>query len=438
MKEMLSKLVSNLGLNELVPGRYLGLFRMFAFGLIAFEVIQFGQRGYMTSFLVESRVRFPYEFLPISIQMGSAGLNFLLGIVIGSAVLCSLGLFYRHARWAFIISFFILFFQDKMLWNNHWYLFLLIGIGCLFMDLGKTFSLDSILKPKSRSDFVPRWYYQVLALQVGQAYFFGGIAKLNHDWLVLHQPIQSFLAQRTDYFLLGSLFAQPWASAFFSVGGVLFDLSIVFLLWNKRLLNVGLGLSIIFNLTNAIIFDIGMFPYFMIVANLLFLGLGLKTSLTSSSPFLAPRRWETTLLVAFLGFQFLFPFRQFLYKGNPSWVGICERFSWRMMIQTKDVESFKFYAVDTRNGNRQEIDLSTFLFPQQMIALVVFPDMVAPAAKQMKTYFAKTGLKSFEVHAELKASMNGRPFQHMIDQEVALSNYKYQPFLPPSYVIPLE
>ena len=424
--------------SEPVNGKYLGWFRTIAFGLMALEVIQFSQRGYLQSFLVETKVRFPYEMIPVSVDFTQAGLNMLLGMIIFSAILCSIGLFYKYARWVFFLSFTFFFFQDKMLWNNHWYLFLLIGISSLVLDLNRVFSLDAVLAPKTKTENVPRWYYGLLAFQIGHVYFFGGIAKINHDWLVLHQPIGSFLEQRVNYFVLGNLFSQPWASTFFAWGGMFFDLGITFLLINRKTIKLGLFLSLFFNIFNSMVFDIGMFPYFMIVSNLLFLGLvqplenhGIGSTLAISKPI-------KLILVLFVSFQILFPLRQFLFNGNPSWIGICERFSWRMMIQTKDVETFKFYAVDTRNGNRQEIDPSSFLFPQQMVALVVFPEMVPPVAKQMKAYFGKKGLKAFEVHAEVKASMNGRHFQPMIDQEVALSNYEYQPISPPSYVIPLE
>ena len=425
-------------MKDRVSGKYLGWFRIGSFALIAYEIIQFSQRGYLKSFLVDSRVRFPYELVPVSVELTIAELNMVLGIIILSAAMCSIGLLYRYAKWSFLISFSFLFFQDKMLWNNHWYLFLLVAITAVIIDLSHNYSVDSFLNPKLKQEYVPRWQYQLLALQLGQAYFFGGIAKINFDWLVLHQPISIFLEQRTDYMLIGSLFSKPWAGALFAWSGMLFDLTITFLLLNRITFRIGLVLSLIFNLFNSIVFDIGMFPYFMMFGNVLFFGAIQQTDDRKKSVSIRTQQIKVAFLALFFAFQALFPLRQFFFNGNPSWIGITERFSWRMMIQTKDVETFKFYAVDNRNGNRQEIDPSSFLFPQQMIALVVFPDMLPPVAKHMKSYFAKTGLRAFEVHAEVKVSMNGREFQQMVDQEISLSNYKIKTFSPPSYVIPLK
>jgi hypothetical protein len=54
-------------------------------------------------------------------------------------------------------------------------------------------------------------------------YFFGGIAKMNYDWLIRAQPPTMWFARRAAQ---GWIFRQWWFPWFVSVGGMGFDLSV--------------------------------------------------------------------------------------------------------------------------------------------------------------------------------------------------------------------
>src|SRR5690606_34913548 len=103
----------------------------------------------------------------------------------------------------------------------------------------------------------------------GVVYFFGGIAKINADWLS-GQPMAMWLAERTDFPLIGHYFREPWAGYLFSYGGLLFDLSIVPLLcWRRTRAFAFLG-AFLFHLTNQQLFNIGVFPWMMMGATAIF------------------------------------------------------------------------------------------------------------------------------------------------------------------------
>ena len=51
------------------------------------------------------------------------------------------------------------------------------------MPLGAAFSVDAWRAGKRESATVPIWTIWLLRFQIGVPYFFGGIAKLNPDWL---------------------------------------------------------------------------------------------------------------------------------------------------------------------------------------------------------------------------------------------------------------
>ena len=155
-------IISNL--IEPVSNKYLSIFRALAFSLMAIEVSEMRIGGYFHHVLAGTKVRFPYEFLPIGREFTESQVDLLVGIVILSALFCAIGFMYRYSKWVLLVSYTYLFFQDKMFWNNHWYLFLLLAILAVLIDLGKNYSIDVLVKPADRLTVVPRWHYHVFIL----------------------------------------------------------------------------------------------------------------------------------------------------------------------------------------------------------------------------------------------------------------------------------
>lgn len=411
-------------------------FRIGAFGLIAFEVSGLMRNEFFQFLLTKSEVRFPYHLIPVNRVFNVEEMNVLYALVVSSAILCSIGLMYRYARWVFLFSYSYLFFQDKMFWNNHWYLFILIGIMGILVDLGKNYSVDTLIKPERRETICPRWHYYLFCVQIGLVYFFGGVAKLNIDWLVHAEPIGIFLADRQDHFLFGSIFRQDWAKYFFAYGGAAFDLVITFLLFYKRTFKLAVLLTVVFNGINIMIFHIGIFPYFMLASNLLFAHV-----LLSAEPLNKRLEFKPSLsgvkksvVVIYLVFQVLFPLRQFLYSGNPSWIGICERFSWRMMIQHKEEKSFKFYIYHRDEEMEQQVNIQ--LPENQRIAMIAFPEVISDYAIGLREFAESTGLENIEVRADIQVNLNNGSFQYLVDRNVDLSRVNRNYFQAPSYIIP--
>lgn len=415
---------------------------MFVF--IALELIQFKKRGYFQAFLVDARIRFPYEFFPLNVEFSSQAFNALFATVVISAIFCSAGLFFRYSKWVFTLSFGFLFFQDKMLWNNHWYLFFLVGILSLFMKLEASWSLDSVINPKIKNTYSPRWYFEIFKLQIFVVYFFAGIAKLNYDWIVMAEPIGTFIKQRENYFVLGWIFKMDGAKYFFAYTGLLFDLLIGFILFSDKFKKPGIILTFIFNVLNAIIFDIGLFPFIMLTSNLLFLRQteAFQTNskkITGTIQSAAKPVLKNSILfflTLYVFFQFTFPMRQFLYHGNPSWIGICERFSWRMMIQNKEPIKYDFYIAS--DGINKKIDLRTFLFPPQIMAQIVFPDMMLQTARAVKKDAEESGIINPQIKAEVIVSLNKRAPQNMVEPTLNLATQEHRLLKPPSWVVPLN
>jgi hypothetical protein len=99
--------------------------------------------------------------------------------------------------------------------------------------------------------------------------FFGGIAKLNADWLQ-GEPLRAWLAVRTDFPLLGQFFTNEVVVWGMLYGALIIDLFFVIYMLNGRTRVFGFLLVLLFHFINARLFGIGIFPWLMIAATLVF------------------------------------------------------------------------------------------------------------------------------------------------------------------------
>ena len=98
---------------------------------------------------------------------------------------------------------------------------------------------------------------------------FGGIAKLNADWL-RGEPLRAWLADRTDFPLLGQFFTDEPIVWLMVYGALLADLFFAFYMLNRRTRVFGFILIFAFHVMNSRLFNIGIFPWFMVAATLIF------------------------------------------------------------------------------------------------------------------------------------------------------------------------
>jgi len=87
----------------------------------------------------------------------------------------------------------------------------------------KMWSLDARCRPQLRADTTPAWTLWLLRAQVAVVYFFGGVAKLNGDWL-RGEPMRMWLADRTEFPVIGRFFTEESTVYLFSYGALFNDL----------------------------------------------------------------------------------------------------------------------------------------------------------------------------------------------------------------------
>lgn len=350
--------------------------------------------------------------------------------VLGALALCiAIGLAYRACTVLFFLGFAYIFLLDQTTYLNHFYLVGLVSLLLIFVPAHRALSVDARWRPSIRAGATPAWTLWLLRFQIGIAYFYGGLAKLNGDWL-RGEPMRGWLGERRDFPLIGSLFDREWMVYLFSYGGLLLDLAIVPLLLWRRTRVPAFVVAVVFHLTNSRLFDIGIFPWFMIVASTLFFPPDwprrfLAGSLPSFRPAGPSRRGTlarltTLLLCVYVLFQLLFPLRHWLYPGNVLWNEEGLRFAWYMKAYWKQPQ-VRFHVTDPAGGTTREIDALDYLTFYQLREMRRQPDMILQFSHHLSGELQREGEDRPAVHVRAAASLNGRRPQWIIDPAVDLA-----------------
>jgi hypothetical protein len=271
----------------------------------------------------------------------------------------------------------------------------------------------------------------LLRFQVGVPYFFGGVAKLERDWL-LSIPMQHMLIPNIDLPIVGRYMTEWWAADLFAFGGLLFDLFIVPLLLWKRTRMLAFLICLTFHLTNKLMLNIGIFPWMMIAATTLFLEPDwprrlprapkgpAATEPPAKRSWTPGKRFVVAALATWVVIQCAVPLRHYFYAGNTSWTEEGHRFSWRMKLRSKDA-LLEFYIVDPVTGDVTPFDPSPYVTHRQFNEMAQHPDMILHFARFLGGQLDAVGFGDHEVRAEAWCSLNARDPQLLVDPEVDLS-----------------
>src|SRR5688572_28689837 len=211
-------------------------------------------------------VRIPYDFFEWLSPLPAPLMRALPALMLIAALLLTIGKWTRVAGLSFFVMHFYFLMLDKSYYNNHMYLYSLFGL---------LFAFEEESKRKDGVITVPNWVWRIIQFQVLIVYFYGGIAKLNADWMFRHEPVLSILkAPQTSWILESNLRMLVTNSLVW--GGLLYDLGVPVLLLILKTRIIALILYFIFHISNIFIFNtcesgtIGEFPLVMIAACILF------------------------------------------------------------------------------------------------------------------------------------------------------------------------
>ncbi|WP_439881056.1 HTTM domain-containing protein [Pontibacter sp. MBLB2868] len=428
----------------------LAVFRVIFGGMMLASILRFMLKGWVRELYVLPKVYFPYYGFEWVQPLGEAGMYALFSLMALSALGIMLGLFYRWSAVLFFLSFTYVELIDKTNYLNHYYFVSVVAFLMLLVPAQRHFSLDVLRKPDTWVSHVPRWTVLIFQLQLGLVYFYAGVAKLNPDWLLEAMPLRYWLPAHTHLPLIGPLLDKVWVAYLFCWFGAFYDLTIPFFLsWRKSRL-LAYATVVVFHVLTAVLFQIGMFPYIMMVSTLIFFSEQFHERVISWFRSTAGARLPTftkqanvsaqpillNLLALHFILQVLVPWRFILYPDKLFWTEQGYRFSWRVMLMEKTGTAF-FYIRDPRSGGETEINNRAYLTVNQEKQVATQPDMLLQFAHILREDFKSKGIPDPEVRAEVYVSMNGRGSRLLIDPGVNLANEE-DSFLPKSWILPFD
>ncbi|MFM9965203.1 MAG: HTTM domain-containing protein [Planctomycetaceae bacterium] len=417
------------------------VFFRIACGLILlWEVLRYFLNGWIDSLYLLPQFHFTYLGFGW-VRPWPGDWLFLHFLVLGIAA-AGLTLGYRSRTSAAVLSVgwgYVLL-LEKSAFLNHLYLICLLTFLMIFVPVGQACSWDTRRRPEHRSDFVPAVGLWVLRAQIAIPYVFGALAKLNGDWL--HgQPLQMWMSRMTHVRQVVPAFGEPWLALAFSYAGFLLDLFVVpLLLWRRTRVWACIA-AVAFHLMNAVVFRIGIFPWFMICATTLFfepdwprrvwrrLGFAGERGGVNQSRSHAERGNENdsslTLRVilavgVWFAVQFAVPFQHLYYPGDVDWTEEGSRFTWRMMLNDK-TSAMGLLAVDRKTQRVSPIDPWRFLNASQLDYLGRDPDMLVQFSQFLAEEIRRTEHREVAIHAHVFCSLNGRRPQLLVDPKIDLS-----------------
>ncbi|WP_304236743.1 HTTM domain-containing protein [Jiulongibacter sediminis] len=431
----------------------LATFRV-VFGLLmAVSTARFMYLGWIDLHFVATKFQFKYFGFEWVKLLPPFWMHFLHWVLLVSAILVALGLFYRVAIVILFFVFTYLELIDSTYYLNHYYFMSLVAGLMMFIPANRWFSLDVLQGLKVKSQTTKVWHINILKFQILILYCYAGLAKISEPWLLEALPLKIWLPASDKIPLLGSFFAHHIAPYVFSWAGMLYDTFIVFFLMYRPTRLVAYFAVIVFHSVVGILFQIGVFPVVMMGITLIFFSdswhlrwqnlvrsfgssqVQIEDKWSSKENFskehfhppssISPlsRKLATGLLLFYISFQLLFPWRYLLYPGSLFWREEGYRFSWRVMLMEKAGTAI-FFVKDGKTGREGVVDNREFLNPHQEKQMAFQPDMILQYAHFLGNYYRKKGVENPEVRVEAYVTVNAKPSQLLVDPEVDLMKIK--------------
>ena len=414
----------------------LAVFRILFGMMMALGMARFMGKGWVRELYVAPVFHFSYpgfEWVrPLPDFWMHAHFVLLLILSVGIALGCC----YRFCVVLFFLGFTYVELLDQVNYLNHYYFISLISGLMIFLPAHRVWSVDALGKPALPVTTAPAWTLNLLRFQVGVVYVFAGLAKVNADWLLHAQPLRLWLAARSDLPIIGHWLNEAWVAYAASWCSALFDLTIPFLLLCRRTRTLAYVAVIVFHVATWLLFNIGMFPWIMMVAALVFFPADWPRALasrvapwrgTSPCPSVLPcaeasrlPRWGMALLAAYAILQLALPVRPYLMRQPAAWTGDGFNLAWQVMIAEKTGYA-EFHAVDPATGQHRRIVTRDYLTPRQERMMAQDPQLIRAFAQHLSSELKSRGELNVRIKVQAYASLNGRPSQPIISPDVDLA-----------------
>lgn len=403
-------------------------FRIFFGAMMTYHVYAMLAKGWVAPLYMQPVMHFTYPGFEWVKPWPGQGMNWHFHVMGLAAIGLTLGFCYRFSALVLAYGMAHVLLIEKSFYLNHYYLMTLLCGLMVVLPAHRAVSIDAWLRPSLSSNTCPAWCLWLLRFQIGMPYFYGGLAKLEADWLQGY-PLGMWLERKADLIWLRELLQVSWTPVVFSYAGLLIDLCVVPLLLWRPTRWPAYAVAALFHSMNSSLFEIGIFPWLMMGATLIFFPpdwprqvlrrLGLRKafpSLHATEPFV-PRPLTACLLATYVAWQALFPLRCLLYPGRAIWTEEGHHFAWHMMLREKDV-GIRFYVRDPETGTGGVVDLRSFLTTRQLSRMAKDSDMILTFAHFLRDHFAAHGKGRLQIRVLALVALNGRKPQLMLDPNV--------------------
>lgn len=380
---------------------------------------------------IEPSFHFSYGPVDFLEPLPGFGMYLVYFAMMATGVLIAIGRWYRWAASSFFVLTTYVFLLDSTFYQNHEYLISLLAALMVLLPVTGFWSLDAKLGRTPASDVVPAWVVWMLRFQIGVPYFFGGVAKLNGDWL-RGEPLRMWMAVRTDVEPFHTLLTNASVIWFMVYGALLLDLLVVPLLLYRKTRLAAYVVVCGFHFINVWLFGLYIFPWLMMAATLIFFPpdwplrllqrFGSAEETDGESATVAPLGSPTppptwtlvpTILVLWVVLQSLIPLRHIAIEGSSSWTEEGHRFAWHMMLRDKSGTA-RFTLTD--GEHTWTVDPADLLTKDQLRELAWYPEHLVQFAHHLSSVHGGA-----EVRADTSVSLNGRDPQPIVDPTIDLA-----------------
>ena len=274
---------------------------------------------------------------------------------------------------------------ERTTYNNHFYLICLLSFMLILAPLHRSWSMDVLRGSVEHTDSLPVLWLWIFRLHMGIVYFYGGIAKLDPDWLS-GLATRKLMSEANRGTFLEPLMKYEFTSYIYAWSGMLFDLLIPFLLLWKKTRNLAFVAAIVFHFNNNFVFTIGIFPILALTLTMIYYEAGFPRKLVPrkiknwiSREYRKRLKYQEgtmtsgyvqvhhPVLLIFMGIYFiiqlLVPFRHLAYPGWTTWHEEGHDFAWRMMLRQKtSIGQFMLPTLKPGNSATRTLRTTSILF----------------------------------------------------------------------------
>ncbi|MDO6759964.1 HTTM domain-containing protein [Tamlana sp. 2_MG-2023] len=400
--------------------------------------------GWIRRTLVEPDFTFNFIGFEWLQPLPGDGMYYYYAVMGFFGLLIMVGYKYRLSMIAFTLMWSGTYLMQKSSYNNHYYLLMLLSALMVILPANRYASIDAKINPEIKSNAMPQWCRIVIILQLFIVYTYAAKAKLYPDWLNTN-VMETLMRGKKNYFLVGELLQEKWLQYVLAYGGILFDGLIVPLLLYKPTRKYAFAASIVFHLFNSFIFQIGIFPYLSLAFTLFFFPSEViqklflkKKKHYDAGEIIIPKTRKLFVTVFFVYFiiQIALPLRHHFIPGDVLWTEEGHRLSWRMMLRSKTART-TYWIENKANGKRFKVKLNQYLTKKQIRSASAKPDVIWQFSQRLKERY-KANHMDIAVYVNCKVSVNGRPYQTLINPDIDIANVPWDVFKHSTWLLPTK